>query len=222
MVLCLGADHCPHGQAYLQQPLQFRQIKNRRRIAGDYDGLLHESLAGLEKARQAKNVPAQVDALTSLAVTYAYANATRQQITLLEEAMTLEKSMLPPGGIPENATAQRYYFRALERLGAALANNKEIGKARQCFDEVTKGIDGISNAAAKARLASIYGDALLGKAYLAELDDDPDTARDLLQKALPLRVRPSPESGPAVLAPLDIAVLKKLEALVNIIQNVVH
>jgi len=162
-----------------------RQVmEHRRRIAGDYDGLLREENAVLEKARAEKNVAAQVDALTALAVTYSYANGIRQQITLLEEAMTLEKSMLPASGIPENATAQRYYFNSIERLGSAYADSKEIGKARKCFDEVLKGIDSIADAAARGRLASIYANAQLGKALVAELDDDPDTARELLKKAL--------------------------------------
>jgi CHAT domain-containing protein len=164
--------------AYARQMLDYR-----RRLAGDFEGLLHDDGAALQKARDTKNVRGQIDTLTHLAVTYSFAHSTRQQIAMLEEAMGLERS-LSPAGVPVDPTAQLYYFRMLTMLGSAYADNKDTGKARQCFDEAAKGIGGLPEGAAKARLAKLNGTAQLGKALVAELDDQPDDARDILKKAL--------------------------------------
>ncbi len=161
-----------------------QSMVHRRRLAGDYEGLLREDTDALEKARKEKDVRGQIRALTSLAVTYSYANSASQQITLLEEALGLDRSLLPPSGIPDNAAAQDEYFRLLTMMGDAYAGQKNVGSARKCFNEVTRGIDALPEAAAKTRLAARYGAATLGKALVAELDDDPDTAREILARAL--------------------------------------
>src|SRR6202011_5377413 len=80
----------------VSMPMMARQAKiSRRRLAGDFDTLLRDDAALLERARVDRDVPAELDALRSLAATFAFANDCPQQIVLLEEALALEQTRRP-------------------------------------------------------------------------------------------------------------------------------
>jgi hypothetical protein len=161
-----------------------QSIRSRRRMAGEIDAVLREDTARLQQARAAASVPGQIEILRSLAVTYGAANAPAQRAALLEEALGLERSLLPKNGIPENAGSVYSFFRLLVSLGDVYVDLKDLGKARRNFDEAARGIESLPSAGLQKYAASLYGQAMLGKARVAELDDDPDTARDILKAAL--------------------------------------
>ena len=177
-------------------PVARRAMDYRRRLAGEFDTLLREDTARLEQARNRNDIAAQIELIRSLASTYQFANDTRQYITLLEDAWFLEKSMLPADGVPASAASQYSYFGLMASLGYAYANNKDHGKARSFFAEITRGIDALPAAAARAGLVRLYGEAELGKALVEELDHHPNAARAILQKALN-----TPATGPARFTP---------------------
>ncbi len=159
-------------------------VKQRRRLAGDVDGLLREDAALVEAARANGEVPGQIDALRSLAGSYASIHGTRQQGVLLEEARRLEMGTLPPNGIPADAGSQFSYFRTLDALAYADLELGQAGAARRWFDEMLKSIASYPDVATQKRLRHLRFDAVLGKARVAELNDDPDDARALLLGAI--------------------------------------
>ena len=161
-----------------------RAMDYRRRLAGQFDALLREDATALAKAREDKNIAAQIALLRSLSVTYYFANDKRQPITLLQEALLLEKSILPADGIPANAGSQDSYFRLLATLASAYANGKDTQNARRVFNEITRGIDALPDAASKSRLVQLYGEAELGKALVEELEHHGEAAREGLKNAL--------------------------------------
>jgi CHAT domain-containing protein/tetratricopeptide (TPR) repeat protein len=165
-------------------PFAQAAMRLRRRLAGDIDGILREDVERLEKARAAGNVPSQIDALQSLAVSYRAANSVHQEILSLEEALTLEKSILSAQDLAQKSVNASFYLRILDSLGDAYADAREIGKARRCFDDMIHFIDAIPEMPLRNDLDEFYGWARLGKARVAELDDDPETARDILEQAL--------------------------------------
>lgn len=159
-------------------------IDYRRRLAGQFDVLLREDLAGLESARSTSNVGEQIGYLRSLAATYAFANDKRQALALLEQALALEKSLLPPSGIPDNAASQYSYLRLLASLGAGYADVGDAARARAMFAEITRTYDAIPDATSKARATRLYGEAELGHALVDELEHRIDAARKRLDAAL--------------------------------------
>jgi CHAT domain-containing protein len=181
-------------------PAARRAMDYRRRLAGEFDTLLREDTARLEQARSQNDIAAQIELIRSLASTYQFANDARQTVTLLEDALLLEKSMLPAGGLPADAASQDSYFRLMANLGYAYANIKDPQKARIFFAEMTRDIDALPAAAARARLVRLYGEAELGKALVEELEHHPDVARAILQKALH-----APATGPARFTPSAVS-----------------
>lgn len=156
-------------------------IRMRRRLAGDAGGLLRDDNYTLDAARKAGNVRLQIETLHSLAADFAASNSVANQITTLEEALVLERTV-PSAGV-ELASANSH-ARTLVILGNAYIRNKEAGKARHCFAEIAKTADDQSSAAGKADLARLRAQATLGLAAVELLDDDFDAARDILQGAL--------------------------------------
>jgi CHAT domain-containing protein len=159
-------------------------LRTRRRLAGDIDGVLREDTARLEQGRRAGNVYLQIEALRSLATTYRSFHSVANEIAALEASVALERSLLPADGLPANRVAAREWARGLIQLGESYAEARQIAKARRMLDEAIQGMDRQTAAATKANLASMRARAVLGQARVAELDDDADTARGLLEAAL--------------------------------------
>lgn len=165
-------------------PFAKAAIRTRRRLAGELDAVLLEDNARLTSARAAGNVPLQIEVLRSLAATYRAANGLSQQIVLLEEALDLERSLMKPPGIPENAVAAYAFYSQLTTLGDAHLDHGQPGKAAARFNEASRGIEAMTGAAGQRNLATVYADAYLGQARVAELDGDQDGARLMLADAL--------------------------------------
>jgi CHAT domain-containing protein len=159
-------------------------MRTRRRLAGDIDGVLREDTARLEESRQSGNVHLQIEALRSLAATYRSYHSVSNEVTALETAVELERGLLPPGGVPANRVAAREWARGLVQLSEAYVAAKQLGKAGRALSEAIKSIDAQTAALTQQSLAPVRAQAVLGKAHVAELDDDADTARDLLEAAL--------------------------------------
>ena len=172
------------GLPFSVSPFARLAIRMRRRLAGDLDGILREDLARLDNARTAGDVPGQIEALQSLAVSYQAANSIHQEILSLQDALNLEKSMAAPTTIAERATGDEFYFQILGSLGDAYTESRDLSQARHCYDEMLRGIKAVPEIWIRGKLDRRYAQAFLGKARVAELDDDPDTARDMLQQAL--------------------------------------
>jgi len=159
-------------------------IRMRRRLAGDIDGVLHDDTARLEQARAAGNVPLQIEALHSIALTYKSFHSVSNEITTLEEAKALENTLAPAGGIFSNVVAAQYWARGSIALGNAYADEKDIGSAAELFDAVIRGIDAQTAASIRSGLADLRAQAVVGKARCAELDGRSIAARELLANAL--------------------------------------
>ncbi|MCX6602853.1 MAG: CHAT domain-containing protein [Acidobacteria bacterium] len=140
-----------------------KAITVRRRLAGDIDGVLREQVAELDSARKAKNAPAQRELLRGIATTYRASNSISNEIAALEEALSVE------GGSSD--------FSTLNRLGEAYLLTNEMGKAGRVFNEVL-------TAKGRRPTAQEYGEAVLGQAGVAALDDEVEGAREILRKAL--------------------------------------
>jgi len=165
-------------------PFAKTAIRERRRLAGDLDGLLREDVSRVEQARQSGNAAELVASLKFLANSYASVNEMRQRALTLEEAVETQKKTFPASGVPDDVVAQRAYLNLLNTLGQAYLNVREAGPARRNFDEVVKTIASVSTASTLASLRPLREQALMGKADALALDDDPDGARSVLQQLL--------------------------------------
>jgi CHAT domain-containing protein len=180
-------------------PFAQTAIRERRRLAGDLDGLLREDVLRVEQARQTGNAAELVASLKFLANTYASVNETRQRALTLEEAVDIQKKTFPASGLPDDVVAQRAYLNLLNTLGQAYLNLREAGPARRNFDEVVKTIGSLSTASTLASLRPVREQALMGKADALALDDDPDGARSMLQQLL---LSAGSDDGPYILLEL--------------------
>ena len=162
-----------------------REVGNhRRRLAGQFDVVLRDDSAQLDHARAANDLTAQVSALLSTAVDYAYVRESTQQIAALQQAADILHSPAGAGISP------LLRFRLLTSLGTAQLGSGDLRSARASFTEVLTGIEAISSAQTRQQLGSIYGQAQLGQAVVLEHDGDLKGARALLQQSL----APSPNS----------------------------
>ncbi len=164
-----------------------RKIRDhRRRLAGEFDALLREQTEAVDRAAAANDKLAQASALLTLSVDYAYLSESTQQIASLEQALALDRS--GPGG-----TLNIYlHYELLVSLGNAYLAQKNARPARAAFDEITKSIDAMPDAASKAKLRRVYAEAELGMAAVAALDNDLDTARAIYTNALTASTPASP------------------------------
>ncbi len=156
-----------------------RKIRDhRRRLAGEFDALLREQTETVNRAAAANDKLAQASALLTLSVDYAYLNEATQQIASLEQALALDRS--GPGD-----TLNIYlHNELLVNLGNAYLAQKDARQARAAFDEITKSIDDMPEAASRAKMLRVYAEAKLGRAAVAALDNDLDTARAIYADAL--------------------------------------
>jgi len=155
-------------------------IRARRRMAGDIEGILREDTERLRVAQATANVSLQIEALRSLATSYRFFNARKQEIAALEEAVQLHESLLKKKG-----QVQLWdHMLTLRQLAEAHLAARDTIRARLRFEEVLRIVAAATGAATTQSLDRFYGSAILGKARLAELEDDPDEARSILQKAI--------------------------------------
>jgi len=165
-------------------PFAEQAIQVRRRLAGDFDGVLRDENARLESARAAGDVHGQIEALRTISVTYSALHAKQQQIQLLEQALALEEPLMPANGVAADYPSGYSWCTTLLTLGSAYADSSDIAKARKAYDRVVKAIQPIAAADLRQKLDGLYDEALLGKARVAAMDDDADTARDILDAHL--------------------------------------
>ena len=144
-------------------------ILARRRIMGDLDGVLRDDSLRLAAARESKNIPAQVEELESIAVTYQALHARAQRAAVLEEAITLLSA----------PAVSKVSIQLFNNLGAAY-NDLGDPRAAQKFRQSLAAIASLP-AADRPLLEGLASEARLGLARAAEIDDDPDTARDQLE-----------------------------------------
>ena len=180
-------------------PFAQTAIRDRRRLAGDLDGLLREDVSRVEQARQSGDAAELIASLKLIANSYASVNEMRQRALALEEAVEVQKKTFPASGLPDNVVVQRSYLNLLNSLGQAYLNLREAGPARRNFDVVLKTIASLSTAGPLASLRPLQEQALMGKADALALDDDPDGARAMLQKLL---LTASVDSRPYILLEL--------------------
>ena len=160
----------------------------RRRNAGDLDGVLRDLSESLSGAQLRNDVPAQIDALNGIAATYGALHARTQRVAALEEALALQPAA------PTGYSEAYLLVNTLNNLGAAYADlGDERASAR--FSQTLKTIGSLS-AGDQSRLESAASEARVGQARAAEIDQDIDTARDLLQA----ESKRHPESASAALA----------------------
>jgi len=174
------ADHIQasvHGLPINLAAFAQQAVQARRRIAGDLDGVLRDDSLRLEEARRDNHVPAQVEALRSMAVTYQALHARSQRVSVLEQALALEKAQLPASAPPAYPAAFSLVT-TLNNLGSAYLD-LEDPRAERAFRSSVELISSLPAADSK-RLESFASEARVGLARAAEIDSDPDTARDIL------------------------------------------
>ena len=142
-------------------------IQVRRLMAGAIDEVLREQVAELADARAAHRRAAQIDILLRMAATYHAANSLKDQITALEQALDLDRGL-----------------GTLNLLADAHLAAGEPGMAHQLFEEVIRRIDSIAEAGERSKLEWLFGEAMLGRAQVAQAEDDPEEARNILAQAL--------------------------------------
>ena len=165
-------------------PFAQSAIRERRRLAGDRDGVLREDVARVEAARKGANSAELSGSLISLAASYASVNEMRKRALTLEAAVEAEKQAFPQSGLPDNAAAQRSYMNLLNTLGQSYIELGEAGPARRNFDAVLKAYASFSAASTLESLRPMQEEALMGKAGVLALDDDPEGARAIFGKLL--------------------------------------
>lgn len=120
-----------------------------------------------------------------MAATYSALHARQQRTAVLEEALSLESAQLPASGIPATYPAAYSLVTTLNSLGDAY-NDLEDERAASIFRQSLKVIAGMTAASDKQHFVTLASDAHIGLARAAAMDQDPDTARDLLQDELKL------------------------------------
>jgi len=156
-----------------------REVGNhRRRLAGQFDLVLRDDSAQLDRARTATDLSAQVSALLSTAVDYAYLRESTQQIAALEQGADILHS---PAG---ESISPLLRFRLLTSLGAAQLAHGDLRPAHAAYAEVLAGIEAVSSAQTRQQLGRIYGEAQLGTAAILERDKNLKDARELLHQSL--------------------------------------
>jgi len=159
-------------------------VRQRRRMAGDLDGVLREDVARVEAARKSGNLGELAQSLQSLATSYAYVNGMEQRAVALEEAVETEQRMFPASGMADNPVLLGSYLSVLDALGATYIELGQAGAARRAFDTVLKTYASLTTATLQDRLRSQQEEATMGKANSLALDGDPDGARSMLRKLL--------------------------------------
>ena len=178
LALCEHLDKDFPGLLYPISGFAHQVLNHRRRLAGQFDLVLHDDSAQLERARAANDLSGQVSALQSTAVDFAYLHETAQQVAALEEAANIIHTSLA------GKVSAEYRFRLLNSLGAAYLGRGDLRPARAAYTEVIAGIEGITSAQMQKQLGSLYGEAQLGVAAVDERDGNLQGARDILNKAL--------------------------------------
>ena len=142
-------------------------IQVRRLMSGAIDEVLREQAGELVDARAAHHRASQIDILLRMAATYRAANSVKDQITALEQALDLDRG-----------------FSTLNLLADAHLAAGEPGMAHQLFEEVIRRIESIAGAGERSKLEGLFGEAMLGRAQVAQAEDDPEEARVILAQAL--------------------------------------
>jgi len=184
LALARLADSRIAGLRIQASPFAEMAIRQRRRLAGDLDTVLREDAARVEAARKGEDPHALIEALRSLSVSFAFANGTKQRAAVLEEAVELQKPLMTAEMFPVDSVAQGTYFSTLNQLGRAYSDLGQGPPARRTFDTVLKAYTAFTDATVRAKLRGYQEVALIGKAVATALDDEPDDAREMLQRTL--------------------------------------
>lgn len=164
-------------------PIARAVIRTRRRLAGEFDAILREDIVALAAARATQNLGEQVDALRTLASTYANLNAWQEAAALLSEALPLARADAAAAGASGKVQTRALLSAALA-LGNADVELGELAAARQAFAEVTTRFTGIKEAALQRSVAEPYARAWLGLARVAALNGRAQDAIKILTDAL--------------------------------------
>jgi CHAT domain-containing protein len=173
------------GDIFLVEPLVQASLLVRRRLAGDLDGVLRQLTGNLEQSRAAGDKFGQIEALEALAATYSGFNSQDNQITALEEALDLTRTVLPPNGLPDKPAMVGLYFGVLDLLGSAYADAGQFGKAGVMFQELEEKLRLLTTARARLYAMRYFGaEILIGQARVLELESKRDEAKELLLSLL--------------------------------------
>lgn len=156
-----------------------REIGNhRRRLSGQFDLVLRDDAAQLDRARAANDLSGQVSALLTTAVDYAYLRESTQKIAALQQGADILHT-------PQGANISPLLrYRLITSLGDAQLTSGDLRSARAAFTEVLSGIEAVTSAQTRSQLGLIYAEAQLGMAAVLERDGKLKDARDLLNKSL--------------------------------------
>lgn len=153
-----------------------REVLNyRRRLAGEFDELLREDNAAIESALAQHHPAQQAEASLALGSDLVSLRDWTHAIPALEEADRLMKAEPAPSLLR---------FRIELTLASAYLERKNLRPANELLRGLLRAIDAVPGAAERNRYAGVYGQAQLLRARAAVLEDDADTAREILQNAL--------------------------------------
>lgn len=161
-------------------------IRKRRRAAGDLDAMLRADDRALTAARIAGRPVQIAESLLDASLDYGSLNAARQAIALLEEASTLLAGELTRATYPSSEGVVHLRLMVLTNLGLSYAAAGELERAQSTWDEVIRVVNAVPPGLARQQVESSRTQALVGRAAVAELEEDFAHAAQLYQQALPL------------------------------------
>ena len=125
----------------------------------------------------------QIEALRSLATTYRSFHSVANEVSALEAAVELERDCRPERSSRQSRGGAGMGAR-VDPVERRLPGGETVGQGRQSAERSNQEHRCADRRRHRQSLAAVRAHAVLGKARVAELDDDPDTARELLEGAL--------------------------------------
>ncbi len=165
-------------------PFAERAIHVRRRLAGEFDVVLREDLEARDVAHKAGEIGGEIEALRSMAATYAGLNSHDNEVRVLEDAENLARSWASNAKGTLRQVVMAAWVDILDSLGEA---QLAAGKPRLADDAFTKAIESsaaVTDAQGQEAVARELGRAWLGRARVALADNRQAEGRDILDRAI--------------------------------------
>jgi CHAT domain-containing protein len=173
------------GDLFAVEPLVQASLLRRRRLAGDLDGVLRQLTEELEQSRASGYKYGQIQVLEVLASTYSAFNSQDNQITALEEALDLTRSLLPKNGLPDEPVLAGVYFGVLDVLGWAYADAGKVTQASALYKEMEDKLRLLTKASVRLYAMQNFGAEIsIGQARVLALQSKGGDAKKLLLSLL--------------------------------------
>ncbi len=165
-------------------PFARAAIRSRERLSGDFADIIREDSETLRQARASHSASGQIEALRSLAATYATFNAMDQATAMLKDAYALAKDAWAPAGRPVGVVNASDLYGLANDLGEAYAQGGHLSDARATFEDTAASLHRYTDAAMRRDLGDRLAGAVVGLARVTALEGDAPAAIKTLTAAL--------------------------------------